>query len=164
MIEISLLVYIMKKFRHDIIDKICHWIILFVFRYCMYVELQTELSVDSLSSLSSSSYSTTNITSLKRRLIYNIMNEVSSQSSSTNQSSKSSQTVPLDSRIESEANRLCQQILLDSDFESLHKSEDIGISSSSSSILDTSSVNTRLDSNPGGVVLEDKSTQVRDQD
>ena len=80
--------------------------------------------------------------------------------------SKSSQTVTWDSRIESDANRLRQQILLDLDFESWHRSkdsEDIGLSTSPFSILDASSVNTGSDSNPGGVLLQDKFTLVGDQ-
>ena len=80
----------------------------------------------------------------------------------------SSQTVPWDSRIESEANRLRQEILLESDFECLKtkskESADIEISTSPSSILDKSSVHTCSDSNSRGVVLEDKSIQVSEQD
>ena len=85
MIGITPLVYIIKKFRHDIFDQICHWIIVFICRYCLYMDLHNDVSVDSLS-VTSSSCGTSNTTSLKRRLSYNVENEVHNQSSSTNKS------------------------------------------------------------------------------
>ena len=159
--------YIIKKFRHDSFDQISHWIIVFICIYCLYMDLHNEVSVDSLS-ITSSSCGTSNTTSLKRRLSYNVENEVNNQSSSTHKSSMTSEAMLWNSMIETEANRLRQEILLDSDFDcpksKFKESVESKKSTPPSSIIDRCSVKTTSDSDPVGVTFEDKSTQVSNED
>ena len=86
MIGLLLFVYILKKFRHDILDRICRWMILFICRWCLCQNLQNALSLDNLS-LSSSSCGINNSTSLKRRLSTTLEDGGLIESSSDNKSS-----------------------------------------------------------------------------
>ena len=163
MIGLLLFVYILKKFRHDIFDRICRWMILFICRWCLCQNLQNALSLDSLS-LSSSSCGINNSTSLKRRLSTTLEDGGLIESSSDNKSSMTSKEILWNSAIGTEADKICQKILFDSDSDSAHKDSKASVisevSTPPSSIIDTCSIQTSIDSTPSGVILEDKSTQV----
>ena len=153
--------YLVRKFRHDIVDKIWLMIQIVIFRYCIYVEIQYVNALDqqssSTSSSSPSSNSSSHMTRLKRKLSFNIVNEISSRTSLPSRTSDSSKPVPWDNVIAKDAIRIAEDILMNSE------SKDVPLSTPPSSILDTSSMSSSSDSNRS-VILVDRCTQVSDPD
>ena len=163
LIGLLFLAYILKKFRHDILNRIYSWIILFICRCCFCQNLENALSQDTLS-ITSSSCDSKNTTSLKRRLSSNLEHGVSTESSSDSKDSLTSKEIPWNSMIGTEANNIRKKILFDSDFESAHSDSKPSmiseVSTPPSSIIERCSIETNTDSNPCADRIEDKSIKV----
>ena len=161
-VGLLLFMYILRKFRHDILSRLYLYVIMFICRVCLCQNLEHALSLDNVSVKSSSSGSKLT-TSLKRRLSTCSDDVDMTDNLSDSKDSSGSGEITWDSVIESEADKIRKKIVFESDLDS-KQSVLSNVSTPPSSIIDICSIHSTTDSKQSVVGMEEKSTQVDQSD